>query len=358
MNGEYTGKGSGEVHSPPDNPALGGGRGPALLLFFLAPAVGELLSSSAPPAEFFHPVGFVLLTCLYGGGAILCRELTLHWSKGWWTLLVLGAAYGMVEEGLMVKSFYNPNWGDAGILGSYGRWGGVNWVWSLNLTLYHAVISIAIPVLLVGLVFPERRTQAWVSRRWFRVLVTLFVLTVLIGFATFGDGGSDDTPFRPPAIPYASTVAAVMGLAWLAKRLPEGTLASPVPEDPALQSGRALSIALFIIGFLGVFLFYVFGFGLAEGSAHPVVALVAVPGYVAILTLLVLKLTRHGARLGQRRQWSLAAGMLGFFIAFTPVWEFGAERPDNTTGMTLVGIVAAIFLIGVRWRIGRTVAKG
>ncbi len=49
---------------------------PALVLFFLSPAIGELLSGSSPPAEFFSPF-LPVLAVLYGGGAILSRELAL-----------------------------------------------------------------------------------------------------------------------------------------------------------------------------------------------------------------------------------------------------------------------------------------
>jgi len=38
---------------------------PALALFLLAPAIGELLSGSAPPAEFFTPFGLLMIVCLY-----------------------------------------------------------------------------------------------------------------------------------------------------------------------------------------------------------------------------------------------------------------------------------------------------
>jgi len=44
---------------------------PAITLFFLSPLIAELLLSSAPPVEFFNPIMFVVLTVLYGGGAIL-----------------------------------------------------------------------------------------------------------------------------------------------------------------------------------------------------------------------------------------------------------------------------------------------
>lgn len=99
---------------------------PVILLFFLSPAVGELLSGSAPPVEYFQPIGFIVIHLLYGCGAILVRELTVRWQKGWLTMFVLGAVYGILEEGLTIKSFFDPNWMDLGILNSYGRWGGVN----------------------------------------------------------------------------------------------------------------------------------------------------------------------------------------------------------------------------------------
>ena len=117
---------------------------PALILFFLSPAIAELLSGSAPPLEFFDPFAFFAMVAMYGSGAILIRELRVRWNKGWPTVLALGAAYGIIEEGLGCKSLFNPQWGDLGPLGVYGRWAGVNWVWSLEMMIYHSIISIAI----------------------------------------------------------------------------------------------------------------------------------------------------------------------------------------------------------------------
>ena len=81
---------------------------PALVLFFGAPAVGELLCGNMPPSKFFNPAALVCVSILYGGAAILIREAALRWDKGWPTILALGAAYAVIEEGLMVKSFFNP----------------------------------------------------------------------------------------------------------------------------------------------------------------------------------------------------------------------------------------------------------
>ena len=75
--------------------------------FLLSPRIAELLSGSALPTEFFNPIVFLLLASLYGSDAILMRELTLRWKKGRLSLLLLGAAYGVIEEGLRNKGVMN-----------------------------------------------------------------------------------------------------------------------------------------------------------------------------------------------------------------------------------------------------------
>jgi len=326
-------------------------RKPALLLFFLAPAIGELLSSSAPPVEFFNPILFVILTILYGGGALLCRELTVRWHKGWWTLLALGAAYGVAEEGLMVKSFFNPDWQDIGALGAYGRWGGVNWVWSVNLTLYHAVISITVPVLLAGLVFPQWRNEPWLTTKSLRIISLLFVCVVLLGLAAFGDGGDDKTPYRPPVIPYNLTLVVAAALVGLARCLPGDRLGPVTATVP--PRGRLAAIGLILAGFLAVLGFFVLGFSAPTSGLPATSAVAAMAGYAALLATLVYRRSHRPPEWTPRHQWRLAAGALGFFIAVAPLWEFAAQRPDTTTGMTLVALLALLFLLYVRTRITR-----
>lgn len=73
-----------------------------LTLYVLAPIVGEVLSGSTPPLNFITPFTFLLLTWLYGSGAIIARELVRRRGLGWTSILLLGAAYGILEEGLVV----------------------------------------------------------------------------------------------------------------------------------------------------------------------------------------------------------------------------------------------------------------
>ena len=99
----------------------------------------------------------------------------------------------------MVASFQNPEWVDLGVLGSFGRWMGINWVWAVELTIYHSIVSITIPVLLVELIFPMEKTRSWLHGRWRRILPFLFITDVVVGFFLF----KQFTGFTPPILQYS-----------------------------------------------------------------------------------------------------------------------------------------------------------
>jgi hypothetical protein len=311
---------------------------PALALFFLSPTVGELLSSSSPPAEFFQPFTFLLLACLYGSGALIARELAHRWSKGWPSVLLLGAAYGIVEEGLAVKSFFDPNWMDLGALGVYGRWAGVNWVWSVGLTIYHAVFSIGIPILLVGLLFPAQRDRPWLSTNGFRWIVAGFgAVTVFINLAL--------TPYRPSVVAQVLSAASVVGLGIWAR-----SAGSPQPAASPPVLGSPLRIGL--AGFAATIgLFFLLWF-LPNTPVPPMVTTGLTLAYAAWVW------TRFGRR-AAHPGWSpshalaMASGALTFFVLLSPVIEFDPNRLDNTQGATLVGLTTAILLVWGAWRLRR-----
>jgi hypothetical protein len=327
--------------------------GPALVLLFLAPALGELLSSSMPPAEFFRPfVLFVIV--LYGGGAILVREVTFRRGKGWPTLLLLGAAYGVLEEGLMCKSFFDPNWPDLGPLGTYGRWAGVNWVWSLGLTVYHAVFSIAIPIVLVGLIFPRRRGQPWAGKWLMTVLAALLAADVAFGALFFGaDEAAGRGPYRPPLLQYTLCLLLVAALVVAALRLPAGRAkAAPATRPPARH------VWFILTGFFGTILFFftiwaVPNIVVGGLRLHPLGSMAVTVAAVALVGLWVWRLGRGTAGWTDGRMLGLLAGAHGFFILLAPLTELDPNRPDNRSGMWAVGLAALLFHLLLAWRVWR-----
>lgn len=313
---------------------------PVFTLFVLAPMIGELLSGSSPPTEFFNPIGFLLLASLYGSGAIVVRELKIRWKKGFRAVLLLGAAYGILEEGLMVKSFFDPNWMDLGILGSFGRWMGVNWVWSEMLIIYHAVFSITIPIVLVELAYPERKNERWTSNRSFKGFITLLVAVTAIGFLFL-------TPYVPRLPHYLLTIVAMILFIYLAYKLPAEKEKAEIKNIAKARSlwitGLASTAAFFLIFWLDPYLLN-----------HPIIVMVL--GIALVLGMLKF-LNRFNWKTPKSSLDPLAivAGALSFLILLTPLQELDATRQDNPAGMSLVGLAAIMGLLLLRSKVKKDV---
>jgi hypothetical protein len=325
------------------------GFSPAWVLYITAPVVGELVLGASPPAKFFTPFGLIALPLLYGGGAIICRELTHRWGKGWPTLLLLGAAYGVLEEGLVCSSFFNAHWEGAGVLGEYGRWLGVNWVWSVSLTVYHSAISIGVSVLLVNHLFPRRRADSWVGRRTFGVVCMLYAVGVtLLALAL---ASYTHFPLPPGRSAGAAVVMVLFALA--ARRAPHHIIGA------GGSGARCVRPILFgVVGFLGMFGFFLLMYG-APGLGLPaLVTFFLVPTYVVLFAGLLWLMSGRGGGLGERHMLALGTGPLLFFGVFGVFREANkASQPDNPTGLSLVALSSLCFLAWLNLRTRRRVLR-
>jgi hypothetical protein len=312
-------------------------RSPALVLFLLSPIIGELLSGSSPPLQFFQPVSLAILLGLYGSGAVIIRELALRWGKGWPTILVLGFAYGIVEEGLLVKSFFSPYWMDLGILGSYGRWFGVNWVWAEGLTIYHAVFSISIPILLTSLMFRSKQRQSWVGGRVLTLLTLVVLLETVIGLVFF--------PYTPPIPQYLLTVLLVIVLLWVARNL-QIPMKSPV-------NGSVSPVWKFaLLGALGTLVFFVIFYAVPYTGIPAPLTMLLILGWTGPVAFILLRMSGNGRLWSDRHKLASASGALAFFIVLAPIHELN-PGPESMTGMTAVAIGFVVFLAWLSVRVRR-----
>jgi hypothetical protein len=244
---------------------------------------------------------------------------------------VLSVAYGIAEEGLMCKSFFDPNWVDVGILGSYGRWLGVNLVWSLELTFFHAVFSIAIPILLVNLMFQTTHSEKWISGWTFKWLSVLWVVNAIFIFFFI-------SPYRPPLILYLLALIAVIILVAGVRRLS--------PSNP--PSGQAIIAHPFWFGltaFLGTMALFILAWVFPNAGINPLLKLLLMIILPLIIGWIILKVLGNEVVISPKHQFALAAGALGFFIFLGPLQELDKSRPDNTAGMAFVSLLFVIFLV-------------
>ncbi|MCD4684863.1 MAG: hypothetical protein K8S97_02870 [Anaerolineae bacterium] len=298
-------------------------------LMILATLCGEMLSGSMPPLEFIiNPLGVVFLMMLYGSGAVLIREFVRRWDKGWPSILMLGIAYGIYEEGLVVRSFFDPTWQDLDILAEYGRWIGVNWIWSINLTWFHAVVSIAIPIALTELMYPSLKNELWVARRGLKIHGTLFGLMLPIGVAF---------EMVAPPLAYAGCALLIVWLVWRARRWPDRT-----PKTAQYTVARQRSIGW--LGFLGMVGLLFTLWILPAGNVPPLLDWLAACAWPLIVWRRAVRL---GARnWGPRQRWVCASDALLLWIILALL---GAAGPD----MPLAGLL----FLTILWRVGRHVRR-
>jgi len=136
---------------------------PSLTPLVVAPFFGEVLATATAPLDMLLPWNLALLVGMYGYGALLCREVAHRYGLGWPGLLLLGAAYGVYEEGLVDRFWYDPSyWAEVGV-GDYSVVWHVNVLIATHLTIFHAAVSIVAAIVVVERLFPTHRTQSWIG---------------------------------------------------------------------------------------------------------------------------------------------------------------------------------------------------
>ncbi len=311
---------------------------PVLALLLLAPTIPELLTGSTPISELvFDPIGFAIafagIVGLYGTGALLIREFAVYFRKGWATILLLGAAYGIAEEGLAVHTFFEPaGLSPVGALGWYGHAFGVNWLWALGLTAFHAVYSIALPILLVRLWFPEVRDARWLDRGSVGLVAFVYVFDVALFALLVGHG--------PSAALLGLFLGIEAALVYAAFRAPRDLLS--VRPGPA-------RIGPWGLAFAGTLFFDAWALVLvlsSSGGRVPAVAAGAL--LVAISTLaLALVVRRAGTVDLPRSEFQFAVGMFAVLFAWDILVEF------SVPGILLVAALFAYLL----YRLDRTLRR-
>jgi len=159
---------------------------PILFLVFLTPFVEFLTGSTSLGAVLTVPSAaftfFVLTWPSYAFPVLLIREAVVAWNKWIASLLALGISYGALNEGLLAKTYFAVNPNSPVLGGGAGDWLGINWPWVTEITLFHMIVSISVPVMLSFLIFPETRQVRFLTARtirWFIALVLIEVLGIL-----------------------------------------------------------------------------------------------------------------------------------------------------------------------------------
>lgn len=321
---------------------------PVITLVLLAPLVAEVLIGDLP-FDVTGAVAFVTLMPIYGGGVLLIRELVRRCGRGWPSILLLGIAYGVVEEGLALQGMFSPT-----IYNGLGpAWGarllGVNGVYTEVQLVNHAVWSIAIPILLTELIFPACRRQPYLGR--FGLGVTSFVYLLGVGLVALSARTSLDHGYlAPPALLFgALVIVVVLGVVALAV-LPRVGYAVNSGGVTTTSSWRP-----FFTAFAGGF-FYLAVLVL-PGNAHLAfmrTPFVAVPMLAALAVAMGtgLLLTRWTRTQGVDDRHALATGA-GALLGHSLLWGITQPKTWQDHAVVAALIAASVLLL---WLLARRVS--
>jgi hypothetical protein len=176
---------------------------PAIGLFFLSPLIGEFLLGNIPIDAL--PIG-LFAAPLYGGGTLLIREITRRTRRGWTTMILLGFAYAVIEEGLVTQSLFNPSYVGLNLLNiAYIPVLGMGAWWTLYVLTLHTVWSTSVPIALIEALFPNQRTTPWLGKVGLAItIILLFLGAALTFYGNYAQGG-----FLASAPQWIATVVAI-----------------------------------------------------------------------------------------------------------------------------------------------------
>jgi len=262
-----------------------------LALLLLAPWVREFLLGNISVRRL---PALLILALLYGCGALLIREVTRRTGRGWPTILLLGAAYGVIEAGLVDQAMFNPTfegWDFQAVTPVPGL--GISAWYAWTFVVGHSVWSIAVPIALVELLFPDRARTPWLGRAGL-VLTAVGYLAgcLMIGRFVYR---SENFIASPGQLVGAAAVATVLiTLAFACRPTAESVGHGRVPRPLLLGLGVFVALAIYQVR--------------AESWAGMVFGIF----WLALMVVLLFWFARQRSW-GPRHQLALVAAALGTY---------------------------------------------
>ncbi len=310
-----------------------------VLLTFLSPLIAEFLLGNIPASQIWLMLPFSLL---YGAGAVLIRETVRHTHRGWPSFVLLGLAFGLIEEGWVTQSLFNPNYLHLRLL-DYGFAPalGIGIPWSLYVLSLHVIWSTSVPIGLTEALDPAPEALPWLGRIGVAIYGLLFLVGVgVLGYFSRRQNAFDANPAQVAIIGVLVACAIFGAIRW------------PRPPSSLPRRWSApgwLLLAAFALGSVVMILNL-----LAPTSWHwPWYASVGVALVAEGLMLLLAEtVSRHDGWTPASRL-AVAAGGLGVYVWFGFVLDFFSHGADGLVGHALiVGAALSIALAGA-WKTGR-----
>ncbi|GGO04772.1 hypothetical protein [Micromonospora parathelypteridis] len=323
---------------------------PVIALLLLAPWAAECSWGGFAIGDFL--LVLLILSPMYGGAAILIRETARHLGAGWPTIVLLAAAFGVLQAGLVDQSLFNPGFLDDTQYADSRAAAEATLVPGLEFSLRqafdyvgnHIALTICAPIVLIeSFLGADRRRRPWLGRPGLVVVGLIYLLGSLLIFSD--SSGRKDFVASPLQLTFAATVVLALVAAAL---LPRWRHRSPRPAEPGTPGrGRRAPHPLWV----GVVVVLVrFGTDLTPGWPGVAIALAlaaAVGGLIAYWS----------SRTGWGQRHVLAAGTASLVTAAAFAYLVPPYSPASPAaalaGDVAVTVITVALIGGAWWRLRR-----
>lgn len=170
--------------------------------------------------------GLLILAPLYGTVAVLIREAARRTGRGWPTIVLLGAAFGLVQAGLIDQSLFNPDFVDEPSwdrerLPTHIPELGLSAKYLLGFVAGHVIWSFGAPIAVIEACAPRYAGRPWLGRTGITTMLVLYGLGAAIIFREH----TRDFMASPARLGTTAAIAVLLGIAAFA--LPRRSV--PVP---------------------------------------------------------------------------------------------------------------------------------
>ncbi|WP_089154482.1 hypothetical protein [Micromonospora sp. NBS 11-29] len=322
---------------------------PAVALLLLAPWTAECAWGGFTLAGM--PFVVVVLAPMYGGAALLIRETTRRLGLGWPGIVLLAAAFGVVQAGLVDQSLFNAGYLDDTQFADTRDAAESTLVPGLGFSARQAVdyvgnhvaLTICASIALVeSYLGAGRRSRPWLGRPGLVVVASLWLAGSLLVFAD--DGGRKGFLATPVQLAFATgvTLALIAAALLRARRPADRSRAAGFEQEqtarsapPPVWAGLAVAVA------------YV-GAGLLPGWPGIGVAL-------ALAAVTAVLLTRWSRRAGWGRRHVLAAGSATVLVAAAFAYDVPTYAPSSPAadlvGDVAISVIVLLLVGGAWWRV-------
>ncbi|PGH46345.1 hypothetical protein COO58_04650 [Micromonospora sp. WMMA1996] len=329
---------------------------PAVALLLLAPWTAECSWGGFTLTGM--PFVVLVLAPMYGGAALLIRETARRLGLGWPGIVLLAAAFGVVQAGLVDQSLFNPGFLDDTQFADTRSAAEATLVPGLGFSARQAVdyvgnhvaLTICASIALVeSYLGAGRRSRPWLGRPGLVAAALLWLGGSLLVFAD--DGGRKGFLAAPLQLAFATGLALALVTAALLRRRYAGRRHADAGRPPTDAGPPAAPHPVWPA--LVVLVTYV-GAGIVPG--WPGVGLAA-----ALAAVTAVLLMRWSRRPGWGQRQVLAAGSASLVVAAAFAYDGPTYSPASPAA-ALVGDVAvsAIVLLlvgGAWWRVSGRAAR-